>query len=306
MDGLIECIPNFSEGRDINKVKRLIDVVKEHDGIMLLDYSSDYDHNRTVISMAGSIDDIKKVMYDLIKEAIKLIDLNTHQGVHPRMGAIDVVPFVALDDKLKDEAVVMSRVLAKEVAEGLKLPTYLYELSCITNEHRNLQDLRRGEFEGLKEKQKDPKFAPDFGTGYHKTAGVCAIGVRDPLIAYNVILESNDLGLAKRIAKTIREANGGLPRLKAIGVKLDSIGKVQISMNLCDYRQTGVMDAFRIVKKLAKMENVDVLYSELVGLMPIDAIKTIDFEEIKLKDYNLDKQVIEYRIKNIKEGNYEF
>ena len=306
MNGLIECIPNFSEGRDLNKINRLVNIVKAHKSIMLLDYSYDYDHNRLVITMAGGVNDIKDVMFDLIKEASILIDLNYHNGVHPRMGAVDVVPFVALDESLKDEAIKMSRTLAHDVADRLKIPTYLYEDSCILEEHKNLQDLRKGEFEGLAKKQEDPKFSPDFGTGYHKSAGVCAIGVRKPLIAYNVVLDSSDLKLAKRIAKTIREASGGLPRLKAIGLMLNSIGKVQVSMNLCDYHQTGIMDAFRIVRKLAKMENVDVLYSELIGLMPLEAIKTIDFEEIKLKDYDLDKQVIEYRIKNIKDKKNEF
>lgn len=306
MEGLIECIPNFSEGRDLNKINCLLDVIKLHKKIMLLDYSYDYDHNRLVITMAGKVSEIKDVMFDLIKEASILIDLNNHHGVHPRMGAVDVVPFVALDENLKDEAIKMSRALAHDVADNLGIPTYLYEDSCILEEHKNLQDLRKGEFEGLAKKQEDPKYLPDFGTGYHKTAGVCAIGVRGPLIAYNVVLDSSDLKLAKRIAKTIRESSGGLPRLKAIGVKLDSIGKVQVSMNLCDYHQTGIMDAYKIVCKLAKMENVNVLYSELVGLMPLDAIKTVDFEEIKLKDYDLDKQVIEYRIKNIKDEKNEF
>ena len=299
MNGLIECIPNFSEGRNLDKINQLVEVVKMHPDVMLLDYSADYDHNRSVFTIASSIDGIYNVMFDLIKKAMEIIDLNHHQGVHPRMGAVDVVPFVALDEALKDEAIKMSRRLAKEVSEKLGLPTYLYEDSCLKEAHRNLQDLRRGQFEGLSQKQKDPNYIPDFGSSYHKTAGVCAIGVRKPLIAYNVILKSDDLALAKRIAYVIREKNGGLPRLKALGLKLDSINRVQVSMNLCDYTQTSIMDAFNIIKKLAKIDKVDIDYSELIGLMPKDAIKDIDFKKIKLKDLDLEKQVIENRIKNL-------
>ena len=300
MNGLIECIPNFSEGRNLDTINKLVEVIKGYRDVMLLDYSYDYDHNRSVYTIVGSIDDLEALMFDLIKTAASLIDLNHHTGVHPRMGATDVCPFVALDKTLEDDCIKMTKRLAERVARELDIPTYLYEKSAVNPLHKNLQDLRRGQFEGLAKKQTDSKWAPDYGVGFHKSAGVCVIGVREPLIAYNVILDRNDLALAKRIASLIREANGGLPRLKAIGLKLDSIGKVQVSMNLCDYHKTGVMQAFREVKKYADINNVNILYSELIGLMPKNAIKDIDFEEIKLKDYNLDKQVIENRIEELK------
>ena len=306
MNGLIECIPNVSEGRNLNIINELADLVKNTKGVLLLDYSNDVDHNRSVYTIVGKIGAMEEVMFKFIKRASELIDLNHHQGIHPRMGAVDVCPFVCLDKSLLDDAISMSKRLAKKVAEQLKIPTYLYELSCINPYHKNLADLRKGEFEGLAKKQQDPKWTPDFGTGYHKTAGVCVIGVRNPLIAYNVILDTNNLDVAKRIASKIREKNGGLKSVKALGLMLASTGKSQVSMNLCNYLDTGVMEVFNAIKNLANKENINILYSELIGLMPLDATKNIDFKEIKLKDFDLDRQVIEYRIESLKEGKHEF
>ncbi|MBP5551614.1 MAG: glutamate formimidoyltransferase [Bacilli bacterium] len=302
MNGLIECIPNVSEGRNLDIVNHLAEVIKMAKGVMLLDYSSDADHNRSVYTIVGGIKEMEAAMFTFIKEASLLIDLNHHQGVHPRMGAVDVCPFVSLDEKLADEAIQMSRNLAKRVAKDLNIPTYLYELSCVNPCHKNLADLRRGQFEGLAKKQLDPKWAPDYGIGFHKTAGVVAIGVRKPLIAYNIILDSSDLDAAKRIACQIREKNGGLKSVKALGLYLETTSKVQVSMNLCNYLDTGIMEVFNAVKKLADKEGINILYSELIGLMPKDATKDIDFVKIKLKDFDLDKQVIENRIKSLKEG----
>ena len=306
MNGLIECIPNVSEGRNLNIINELADLVKATNGVLLLDCSNDVDHNRSVYTIVGKIGAMEEVMFKFIKRASELIDLNHHQGIHPRMGAVDVCPFVCLDKSLLDDAISMSKRLAKKVAESLSIPTYLYELSCINPSHKNLADLRKGEFEGLAKKQQDPKWAPDFGTGYHKTAGVCVIGVRNPLIAYNVILDTNNLDVAKRISSKIREKNGGLKSVKALGLMLASTGKSQVSMNLCNYLDTGVMEVFNAIKNLAYKENINILYSELIGLMPLDATKNIDFKEIKLKDFDLDRQVIEYRIESLKEGKHEF
>ena len=306
MNGLIECIPNVSEGRNLNIINELADLVKATNGVLLLDYSNDVDHNRSVYTIVGKIGAMEEVMFKFIKRASELIDLNHHQGIHPRMGAVDVCPFVCLDKSLLDDAISMSKRLAKKVAESLSIPTYLYELSCINPSHKNLADLRKGEFEGLAKKQQDPKWAPDFGTGYHKTAGVCVIGVRNPLIAYNVVLDTSNLDVAKRIASKIREKNGGLKSVKALGLMLASTGKSQVSMNLCNYLDTGVMEVFNAIKNLAYKENINILYSELIGLMPLDATKNIDFKEIKLKDFDLDRQVIEYRIESLKEGKHEF
>ena len=306
MNGLIECIPNVSEGRNLNIINELADLVKATNGVLLLDYSNDVDHNRSVYTIVGKIGAMEEVMFKFIKRASELIDLNHHQGIHPRMGAVDVCPFVCLDKSLLDDAISMSKRLAKKVAESLSIPTYLYELSCINPYHKNLADLRKGEFEGLAKKQQDPKWTPDFGTGYHKTAGVCVIGVRNPLIAYNVVLDTSNLDVAKRIASKIREKNGGLKSVKALGLMLASTGKSQVSMNLCNYLDTGVMEVFNAIKNLAYKENINILYSELIGLMPLDATKNIDFKEIKLKDFDLDRQVIEYRIESLKEGKHEF
>ena len=306
MNGLIECIPNISEGRNLNIINELADLVKNTKGVLLLDYSNDVDHNRSVYTIVGNINAIEELIFRFIKNASEAIDLNKHRGVHPRMGAVDVCPFVCLDKSLLDEAIAMSKRLAKTVAESLCIPTYLYELSSISPYHKNLADLRRGQFEGLSKKQLDPKWAPDYGTGFHKTAGVVAMGVRKPLIAYNIILDSNDLDAAKRIASKIREKNGGLKSVKALGLYLESSGKAQVSFNLCNYQDTGIMDVFNAVKKLAAKEGINILYSELIGLMPKDATKDIDFVKIKLKDFDLDKQVIEYRIKSLEEGKHEF
>ena len=306
MNGLIECIPNVSEGRNLKIINELADLVKNTKGVLLLDYSNDVDHNRSVYTIVGDINSIEELMFRFIKIASEAIDLNKHYGVHPRMGAVDVCPFVCLDKKLNDDAILMSQRLAKRVAKDLGIPTYLYELSSVNPYHKNLADLRKGQFEGLSKKQLDPKWAPDYGKGFHKTAGVCAIGVRNPLIAYNVLLDTNDLDVAKKIASKIREKNGGLKSVKALGLMLDSISKAQVSMNLCNYLDTGIMKVYSEIKKLADKENIDILYSELIGLMPLDATKEVDFNEIKLKDFDLDKQVIEYRIKSLKEGKNEF
>ena len=306
MNGLIECIPNVSEGRNLKIINELADLVKNTKGVLLLDYSNDVDHNRSVYTIVANIDIMEEVMFKFIKRASELIDLNHHQGIHPRMGAVDVCPFVCLDKTLLVDVISMSKRLAKNVAEELSIPTYLYEYSSINPYHKNLADLRKGEFEGLAKKQLDSKWTPDFGKGYNKTAGVCAIGVRKPLIAYNVILDSNNLQLAKNIASLIREKNGGFKSVKALGLMLTSINKAQVSMNLCNYLDTGVMEVFNAIKSLAKKENVDILYSELIGLMPKEATLDIDFEVIKLKDFDLNKQVIEYRIKSLEEGKNEF
>lgn len=306
MNGLIECIPNFSEGRNLDTINKLANIIKKNHGVMLLDYSYDYDHNRSVYTFVGKVETVEEVMFNLAKYAKDTIDLRSHQGIHPRMGAVDVIPFVALDNKLLDQTILMSKRLAKRIANDLNIPTYLYEKSAINSYHKNLQDLRSGQFEGLYEKQKDPKWHPDNGIGFNETAGVCAIGVRDPLIAYNIVLDNNDLDLAKRIASHLREANGGLPRLKALGLRLDSIQKVQISFNLCDYHKTGIMDVYNAVKEICIKQGINILYSELIGLMPLDSTKNVNFEEIKLKDFDLEKQVIENRIKNLERGKDEF
>ena len=296
MKKLIECIPNFSEGRNEDTLNRLASLFKSEKGIMLLDYSSDYDHNRSVYTIVGNVRKMEKVMFKATSLALQLIDLRKHQGVHPRMGAIDVMPFVALNEKDHDKAVAMSRRLAKKIASRLSLPVYLYEDSCICESHRHLQDLRRGEFEGLKEKQTNPIWKPDFGKAYHETGGVVAIGVRKPLIAYNIVLDSNDLKQAKKIASMLRENGGLLKGVKAIGVELKTINKVQLSFNICNYHQTSIMDVYKNAEILCKERNINILYSEIIGLISLDASKAIDYDYIKIKDEKMKTQIIEYRI----------
>jgi glutamate formiminotransferase len=269
---LIECVPNFSEGRRAAVIDEIVAAIAGVARVLVLDRQSDATHNRSVITFVGPDDAVAEAAFAGIAAAARLIDLNVHQGAHPRFGATDVVPFVPLREIDMPACVVAAELVARRAGNELGIPAYLYEEAARRPERRNLADVRRGEFEGLRaEIGADPTRMPDFGAAaVHPTAGAVAVGARAPLIAYNVNLESRDLDLARRIATEIRERDGGLPKLKAMGLALDDC--VQVSMNLTDYRVTGMETAYEAVRVRAAEAGVEVRESEVVGLVPQEAL----------------------------------
>ena len=271
---ILECIPNFSEGRDAAAVDRIASAIESVPGVYLLRKESDVDHNRSVITFAGEPEAVVDAAVRGVAAAVELIDLNRHEGAHPRMGAADVIPFVPIQGVTMAEAVALSRRAAERMWDELGVPSYLYEESAVVPEHRNLADIRRGQFEGIRETiATDPLRKPDVGEArVHPTAGITAVGARYPLIAYNIMLGTNDIDVARRIARVVRYSSGGLRYVKAFGFELKSRGIVQVSMNLVNYKATAVHHVFEMVRREAERYGVNVLGSELVGLIPQDAL----------------------------------
>jgi glutamate formiminotransferase len=268
---LVECIPNISEGRRPDVIAACGDAIRRA-GAALLDVHSDVSHNRSVFTFAGPPEAVRLAALALIDVALDRIDLRHHSGVHPRLGAVDVVPMVPIADFAMVAAVALARDVAERAAARHGLPVYLYEEAATRPDRRRLEDLRRGQFEGLAARMADPAWAPDYGPSHpHPSAGASVIGARPPLIAYNVNLATTDLSVAKRIARTVRESSGGLPAVKALGLALADRGVVQVSMNLTDFRRTSVREAFHLVRQQAEHLGVAVLDSELVGLVPAAA-----------------------------------
>jgi glutamate formiminotransferase len=279
---LVECVPNVSEGRRADVIEALGNALAIP-GVRLLDRSSDPSHNRTVFTCCGEPQPLQTAVLGLFETAIARIDLRTHQGVHPRIGAVDVVPFVPLKAATMAECVELARTTAALVSKRLNLPVYLYEEAASHPERKNLAEIRRGGIEGLARRMAEDGWRPDFGEARpHPTAGATAIGARPILIAYNVNLDSDRLDVAKRIASVIRASGGGLDHLKAMGVRLDHRGVVQVSMNLTDYRRTAMATVFDAVSREALVDGVAVLESEIVGLVPSDALPPDPVKRLKL------------------------
>ena len=297
MQQIIECVPNFSEGRDPAVVQALIAAVKSVPGIWLLDYTMDADHHRSVLTFAGSPDAVGEAALRAITVATELIDLRRHEGVHPRVGSTDVVPFVPLCDVTMDECVRIAHSVGQEVGARLGIPVFFYEQTASNPKRRQLESIRLGGLRGLASRmESDPVWLPDFGPPRpHETAGAIVIGARQPLIAFNVNLNTSDLAVAKTIAKTIRQSNGGLPCLKAIGVKLASRGMVQVAMNLTDYKVTSIHAAFQAVKTEAAKRGVQVAGSELIGLVPQAALDETAAASLQFERFD-PTQVLETRI----------
>ncbi|HXW66382.1 MAG TPA: glutamate formimidoyltransferase [Thermoplasmata archaeon] len=269
-----ECVPNFSEGRDPAKVARIADAAREVPGVAVLDVESDPAHHRSVITLVGEGDALVDAVLRMMRVATATIDLTQHRGEHPRMGATDVVPFVPLGGASMAEAVGLAERLGERVASELGIPVYLYAAAARRPERADLAKVREGQFEGIRETiATDPARAPDFGPArVHPTAGAVAIGARPVLIAYNVYLTTGDVGVAKRIARTVRARDGGLPEVKALGFEIPERQRAQVSMNLTDYRVTPVHVAFEAVRRAAESSGVGVEESEIVGLVPEDAL----------------------------------
>ncbi|MDR1562612.1 MAG: glutamate formimidoyltransferase [Dysgonamonadaceae bacterium] len=270
---LIECIPNFSEGRNTKIVEKIVDAFRGKDGLKLLDYSADADHNRMVVTIIGRPNVIYNAMIEAVGIAVKKIDLRTHKGQHPRIGAVDVIPFVPLREIDLKPALELAEKIAENIAYLYNLPVFLYESSASAPHRISLSEIRKGNFELLADKMKDPAWEPDFGPGHpHKSAGAVAVGVRKPLIAFNINLKSNDLKAANDIARAIRSANGGLPAVKALGIRLTSKNCVQVSMNITDYKQISMHRVLETVRDLASHQGIELANSELIGLLPLQSL----------------------------------
>ncbi|SHH00468.1 glutamate formimidoyltransferase [Tepidibacter thalassicus] len=290
MAKIVECVPNFSEGRDLEKIEKIVEPLRGKEGVKLLNYEADKDYNRLVVTVIGEPGAVKNAVIQSIGVATNLIDMNKHRGQHSRMGATDVVPFIPIKGMSMEEAIQLSRETAKEVWEKYNIPVFLYEKSATKPERENLATIRKGQFEGMSEKLKDPNWKPDFGESkIHPTAGVTAIGARMPLIAYNINLDTTNIEIANKIAKCIRHSSGGLRFVKAGPVEIPEKGIVQVTMNLTDYTKTAMYRAFEMVKMEAKRYGVNVLGSEIVGLVPMEALADTAAYYLGLENFNMDK-----------------
>lgn len=296
MSKLIECVPNFSEGRDLEVIQKIIAPFISTEGVKLLDYSTDKDHNRAVVTVLGEPEGVKRAMIEAMGIAIANIDMTEHHGQHPRMGAVDVVPFIPVKNCTMEEAVALARETAAEMAEKSDLPIYLYEKAATSPARENLANIRKGEFEGLGEKMRQPEWKPDFGPAApHPTAGATVVGARMPLVAFNINLGTADLEIANRIAKCIRHISGGLRFVKALGVELKERGIVQVSINMTDFTRTSLYRALEMVRFEAKRYGVPVVGSEIIGLTPMEALIDAAAYYMQLEDFNI-RQVLEYRM----------
>jgi glutamate formiminotransferase len=294
---IIESIPNISEGRRPQVVEQIVGAVSATPGIRVLDRSSDSSHNRSVITLAGGPAAIKAAILALYEAAVPAIDLRTHSGAHPRVGAVDVVPFVPIEDVTMSECVTLAREVAAEVAARFDIPVFLYEEASDNPARRNLEDIRRGEFEGLAAKMSSAGWTPDFGPAApHPSAGASVIGARMPLIAYNINLDTDRLEVARKIAAAIRHSSGGLRYVKAMGVKLADRNVVQVSINLTNHQKTPVHRVFDMVAREAARYGVAVLESEVIGLIPSAALVGAAEHYLQLARFSA-AQILENRLR---------
>jgi glutamate formiminotransferase len=293
---LIECVPNVSEGRRSAVVDSLAADIRSAPGVRLLDYSADPSHNRSVFTMVGSADALEHGVLALVARAVQLIDLRTHRGEHPRLGAVDVVPFIPLSGTPMADCVAIARQVGRSIADRFQVPVYLYEEASSNTARRHLEDIRRGQFERLAEKMARPEWTPDFGPMTpHPTAGVTVVGARRALVAYNVNLATDRLAVARRVAATVRESGGGLPGVKALGLPLVERGIVQVSMNLTNYERTPIEVVFDRVVAEAARAGVEVLESEIVGLVPAAALTGTTPSHLRLRGFS-ENQILENRL----------
>lgn len=295
MQRLIECVPNFSEGRNLTKIKKIANSAKKIKGVRVLDVEWDRSHNRSLVTIVGAPNEVFRACYEMIKTATKLIDMRKQKGEHPRIGATDVVPFVPVSGVTLKECVVLANKLGKKVANELRIPVYLYEAAAKRADRVNLADVRRGEYEGLKKEiETNPERRPDYGPyKMHPTAGAVVIGARKYLIAFNVNLDTKDIEIAKKIAAKVREKDGGLPGVKALGFAV--AGYAQVSMNLVDFEKTNFAEAYWAIEKEAKKFKVEIKSSEVYGMIPLEALVKAIKTTFKAKDFK-SEQVLEKRL----------
>ena len=296
MSKIVESVPNFSEGRDEAAIQKILEPFQKAEGVKLLDSSADRDHNRLVVTLIGEPEAVKNSVLEASFIAIDNIDMNSHQGEHPRMGAVDVVPFTPVRNVKMEEAVEMSEYFAEKLAESRDVPVFLYEESARSPERKNLAEIRKGDYEGLEEKLQQPEWKPDYGPAKpHKTAGGCVTGARMPLVAFNINLDTSDKSIADRIARNIRHSGGGLRYCKAIGIDLAERGIAQVSMNMTNYKETSLYQVMEMVKFEAERYGVKITGSELIGLLPAQALIESAEYYLKLEDFK-PEQIIENRL----------
>ena len=300
MDRLVECVPNISEGRKPETIDALVHAIQAVPGVVVLDRQSDADHNRSVLTFVGPPESVAEAAFCAAEEALRRIDLTTHRGEHPRVGATDVIPFVPIRGVTMDDCVHLARLVGHRLADELHIPVFLYEHAAKASFRTRIEDIRRGSLEGLSERMRmNPEWTPDFGDAkLHRTAGATIVGARRPLIAYNVNLASSNLDIAKAIALTVRASNGGLPSVKAVGIALKTRGIVQVSMNLTDYEETPVHVAYEAVKAEAAKRGVEVQSSEVIGLIPEAAVAQVAGHYLKLENFSM-SQILEARMAQV-------
>ncbi|HCM89869.1 MULTISPECIES: glutamate formimidoyltransferase [Vagococcus] len=294
MAKIIECVPNFSEGKNEEVINGLVSIAKSVGGVTLLDHSSDASHNRSVFTLVGDEVGIQEAAFQLVKYASENIDMTKQHGEHPRMGATDVVPFIPIKDSSVEECVEISKKVAKRINDELNIPIFLYEDSASTPSRKNLAKVRKGQFEGMPEKLKEEEWAPDFGERkIHPTAGITAVGARMPLVAFNVNLDTSDITIANKIAKIIRASGGGFKYAKGIGVMLEDRNIAQVSMNMVNFEGTPLYRTFETIRMEAKRYGVNIIGSEIIGLTPAKAM--IDCAEyyLQVEDFDYGKQILE-------------
>lgn len=295
MAKLVEFVPNFSEGRDKEKVEKIVDAARKIKDLKILDYSSDEDHNRSVVTIIGSPEAVTQAAIDMAKVAISVIDMRTHEGAHPRFGAVDVVPFTPVSDVTMEECVAIANTVGKAYGE-MGIPVYLYEDACTKEDRRNLASVRKGQYEGFFEKIKDPNWAPDYGPAtMNEVSGCSAVGARAALVAFNVNLDTDRFEVADAIAKKIRHIGGGLRFVKAMGVKLEERNQVQVSMNLVNYEKSAVYQAFEMIKMEARRYGVNVVGSEVIGTVPMRSLLMAAEYYLQIENFDMN-QILEKRL----------
>ena len=297
MAAVIECVPNFSEGRRKDVVDKIVHSIRSVPGTKVLDVESDPDHNRSVITYTGTRESVGESAFRGARAALELIDLTKHKGEHPRMGALDVLPFIPVQEATMEDCIDIANRTAARIAKELKIPCYMYEAAAKRPDRRNLENVRRGQFEGLREAVlTDDTRYPDYGPRMlHPTAGATAVGARMPLVAFNVNLRSTDVSVAKDIAKKIRASSGGMPHVKALGFTLQDKGMVQISMNLTDYTVTPISKVFDAIRAEADARGVEIANGEIIGLIPLDAVCDLAARLLRLEGFT-SRQILERRI----------
>ena len=298
--GLIECVPNFSEGRRGEVVEEIVRAVGQIEGVTVLDHTRDETHNRSVVTFAGSAEPVVRAATAAVGRALELIDMEQHQGAHPRIGAVDVIPFVPLGNTRIEECVDLARRFGEQIASRFDLPVYLYGEAALRPDRRRLADVRRGQYEVIRDEiGTNPMRAPDFGPPrMHPRGGAVAVGARKPLIAFNINLRTDELATAIKIANTIRESSGGMPAVQAMGVLLENPGMrpmAQVSTNLVDWERTGIAAVVREVRRLAHEAGTEIDHCELIGLAPTGALLEVAADVLGLADFSAD-QALELRI----------
>jgi glutamate formiminotransferase / 5-formyltetrahydrofolate cyclo-ligase len=296
LNKIVESVPNISEARRTDVVERILQEIQDIPDARILDVKPDFDHNRTVISLAGSPEALKTQLMKLYEVCLREIDLRSHQGGHPRAGAVDVTPLIPIKNVTMEDCVLLAKDLGREVAEHFNIPVYLYEFAASAESRKDLANIRKGEFEGFSEKIQKQDWKPDFGLAQiHPTFGVTVIGARMPLIAFNVNLGTSDLQIANRIAKAVRHSNGGLRFVKAMGVMLHDRNIAQVSMNLTDFKKTPVFRAVEMVRREAARYGINVVGTELIGLIPAEALYDVADYYLQMESFTA-SQILENKL----------